>query len=80
MGAAGEDVLLSAAARKLVPFQIECKNKGHVSVYTWYNQARDHGKHEPLLVIKENHAAPLVLLDAKVFFEILRKAIGKIQD
>lgn len=73
MGDQGEDVQLSPVARVAIPFQIECKNKRHVSVYTWYQQAKEHGEHEPLLVIKEDNAAPLVILDAEVFFRILNE-------
>lgn len=82
MGAQGEDVMLSPAARVWVPFQIECKNKDHVAVYAWYGQAREHGNHEPLLVIKENFAEPLVIVDAALFFQLLRrvKELGKVQN
>lgn len=72
MGDTGEDVQLSPAARELIPFQIECKNKSHVSVYSWYNQAREHGPHEPILVIKEDNSEPLVVVDAKTFFGMVR--------
>jgi hypothetical protein len=75
MGAGGEDVKLSQAARKLVPFQIECKNKAEIAVYGWYEQAQDHGQHEPLLVIKTNHRDPLVVVNAELFFKILRRYI-----
>lgn len=74
MGAGGEDVQLSQAARLVVPFQIECKNKEHVAVYSWYEQARQHGPHEPLLIIKENYAEPLVIIDAKLFMTLLRRS------
>lgn len=73
MGDSGEDVQLSSAARLLVPFQIECKNKAHVSVYSWYEQARSHGPHEPLLIIKEDNAEPLVVVDAVTFFKLLKR-------
>lgn len=76
MGAGGEDVQLSPAARKLVPFQIECKNKGEIAVVGWYQQAKEHGDHEPLLVIKQDHEEPLVVVDAKLFFNLLRKLNG----
>lgn len=73
MGAGGEDVLLSPAARKWVPFQIECKNQNEVAVYKWYHQAGEHGSHEPLLVIKQNHDDALVIIDAIEFFKLLRR-------
>jgi hypothetical protein len=73
MGAGGEDVLLSPKAREFVPFQIENKNKNHISIYTWYDQCKEHGPHEPLLVLKEDYADPVVVVDARTFFLMLRK-------
>jgi hypothetical protein len=73
MGAQGEDVMLSPAARKWVPYQIECKNQKEITVYKWFQQAGEHGQHTPLLVIKQNHGNPLVVIDAMEFFKILRK-------
>lgn len=78
MGAGGEDVQLSSAARRLVPFQIECKNKNEVSVCNWYDQAREHGPHEPLVVVKQNHGKPLVVVDAVTFFQLIRKINGSV--
>lgn len=82
MGAGGEDVTLSQAAREWVPFQIECKNRNEIAVYKWYNQAQEHGSHPVLLIIKENHAEPLVLMDAQLFLKMLRRYIelGKLQN
>ena len=47
MGAGGEDVTLSRAARQRFPYQIECKSVARVSVYKWLEQARAHGPYEP---------------------------------
>lgn len=80
MGAGGEDVMLSPAARKLVPFQIECKNQKQVAVYKWYDQAVEHGKYPALLIIKQNHREPLVILDASLFLKILRRYIEHVQN
>lgn len=78
MGMTGEDIQLSQAARKLVPFQIECKNKKEMAVYTMYDQAVEHGRHSPLLAVKTNYREPLVVLDAALFFRILRGYIGQL--
>jgi hypothetical protein len=77
MGAGGEDVLLSPRAREVIPFQIECKNKEEVAAMKWYQQAKEHGPHEPLLIIKENHAEPIVCVNAELFFEMVRKLYGR---
>ena len=80
MGAGGEDIMLSPAARKRIPFQIECKNQKQVTVYKWYDQAVEHGKYPALLVIKQNHREPLVILDASLFLKILRRYIEQLQN
>jgi hypothetical protein len=73
MGAGGEDVKLSPAARKIYPFSIECKSKAAIAVYTDYKQAAAHGPYEPILVIKQNMSKPLVVVDADYFFKNFRK-------
>lgn len=71
MGQGGEDVQLSPAARKLIPYTIECKNMAKIAVYNYYAQAKQHGKGEPLVIIKQNHSKPLVIVDAEYFFKEL---------
>ncbi len=73
MGAGGEDVQLSPAARKIYPIQIECKNLAKVGVYEYYKQAAVHGPHEPVVVVKQNQCKPLVVVDADYFFRNFRK-------
>jgi hypothetical protein len=76
MGAGGEDLQLSPAARKLIPYQIECKAKARAQVYTWMEQAKGHGKHEPLVVIKQDRKKPLVVVDAEHFFNMVKELSG----
>ena len=71
MGADGEDVQLSPAARKVVPYQIECKNKAKSQIHTYYAQAKSHGKHEPLVIVKMDRDIPLAVLSAETFFKLL---------
>lgn len=74
MGATGEDVQLSPAARQYVPYQIECKNKSKSAIHTIYNQAKEHGQHEPLVVYKLDRDIPLAIVSAEHFFQLLKKA------
>jgi len=67
MGAGGEDVQLSPAARRVYPWQIECKNYARIAVYDFYNQACSHGTHEPVVFIKQNQCKPLAIVDAQYF-------------
>ena len=72
MGAGGEDIQLSPAARKLFPYSVECKSLKAIAVYKYYEQAEANcGKYEPLVVIKATRKKPLVLVDAEYFFDRL---------
>jgi len=73
MGAGGEDVQLSSAARSLVNYTIECKNRAAIAVYKDYEQAKTHGLVEPLVVLKQNNSKPLALVDAEHFFDMVQK-------
>jgi len=71
MGAAGEDLMLSPAARLLFPYSIECKNTETLNVWAAWKQAcANAGEHEPLLIIKRNRAQPLAVGDAKHFVKL----------
>lgn len=72
MGAPGEDVMLSPAARKLVPFQIEVKNKATSQIHTYYDQAKSHGKHEPMVVVKRDHDIYLAIVSLDRFLKLLK--------
>jgi len=74
MGAGGEDVQLSPAARRLFPFSVEAKSRASIGVYAWYQQAKTNAPKdmESLLVIKQNHSKPLVVIDLDAFMELVR--------
>ena len=73
MGAGGEDVQLSPAARKLFPYSVECKSVEKLNVWAAYEQAEaNSGKYEPILVMKKNRKKPLVVLDAEAFIALIK--------
>lgn len=76
MGAPGEDVALSPAARKKVPFQIECKSKARSQVHTYYAQAKSHGNHEPLVIVKQDRKETLAILELETFLKLLKEVDG----
>ena len=77
MGAGGEDLIMSKAARNKFPFSIECKNQERMNIWSAWDQAvNNRGIYEPLVVIKKNGVNPLVVLDAKVFMEYVKKFNG----
>ena len=68
MGETGEDIKLSPAARRKIPYSFECKNQEKLNIWEAYNQACDNaGHYEPIVVIKRNNQKPLVLIDAEYF-------------
>ncbi len=72
MGAAGEDLLISPFARQVLPISIECKNKKAFAIYRDYTQAiANSGKHEPVLIIKQNNSKPLAIVDLDFFLDCL---------
>ena len=79
MGAGGEDVQLSQAARKQYPVSIECKSRASYAFYKDYDQAVINAPEgtEPILVAKANHRAPVVILDADWFFKNFPKRIRR---
>ena len=73
MGAGGEDLIMSKAARHKFPFSVECKNQERLNIWAAWEQAqKNKGIYEPLVVIKKNGTAPLVLLDAEVFLDLVK--------
>ena len=73
MGAGGEDVQLSPAARRLFPYSVECKSVEKLNVWGAYEQAEaNSGEHEPILIMKKNRKKPLVVIDAEAFINVLK--------
>tara|TARA_Y100000310_G_C19953797_1_gene478060 strand:- start:126 stop:461 length:336 start_codon:yes stop_codon:yes gene_type:complete len=73
MGAGGEDLIMARAARHKFPFSIECKNQERLNIWQAWEQANNNkGIYEPLVVIKRNGTAPLVVLDAEVFLDMIK--------
>ena len=71
MGETGSDIKLSKTAKKLFPYDIECKNtEGWKKVYDAYDQADGHGEDQPLVFLKMNRREPLVVVNAKHFMRL----------
>lgn len=76
MGQHGEDVQLSAAARRLIPFSFEAKNVERVNLWQAWEQCATNcaPAHAPCVVLKRNHAAPLAVIEWTAFVDLLRRA------
>ena len=74
MGAGGEDLIMSKAARNKFPYSIECKNQEKLNIWSAWDQANaNKGIYEPLVVIKKNGVRPLVVLDAESFLDMIKE-------
>ena len=64
MGAGGEDLLLSPAARKLIPYSFECKSIARFAGHTYMEQAQANTPAgiKPVAVVKANHKKPVVIM------------------
>lgn len=76
MGQSGTDVRLSENVRKIFKFSIECKNSESWSILPTIQQCKDnlYPNTEWLVFFAKNNIKPIVLLDAEVFFDILKHA------
>lgn len=73
MGQPGEDLQLSPAARKIMPYQFEVKAKATSQAHTYYTQAKSHGKFEPVVVVKKDRDVALAMMKLEHFLELLRE-------
>ena len=73
MGSHGEDVQLSAQARKLFPFSVEAKNQERMNVWSSFEQCEKNCSKEamPLLVFKKNRSEPLCALRWRDFLSLI---------
>jgi hypothetical protein len=74
MGAYGEDILFSPAARRQFPFSIECKNVERLSIWSAIDQARANcsKEHTPMVVFTRNHETPQISMPFEKFLEIYK--------
>ena len=64
MGVSGEDLQLSPAARKLIPFAIECKNQEKLNVWDSLKQAEENsGDYSPVLIFKRNRSKTYAVIN-----------------
>ena len=73
MGQTGSDIQLAQSALALWPLSIECKNLARVAALRWLEQAEAYSTTDtvPIVVVKENHGKPVVLVDAEYFFKLV---------
>ena len=72
MGDSGEDIQLSPAARKLIPYAIECKNQEKLNIWSALEQAEVNAKEStPVVVFKRNRSKTFAVIDIEVFIKLI---------
>jgi hypothetical protein len=72
-GSNGEDLKISRIGRRLIPYQFECKNQEKFkTLYSFWDQSVKHGKHEPVLIVKQNSRRALAVIDLDQFINLIK--------
>ena len=72
MGESGEDIILSPAARDLIPFSFECKNQERLNIWESLSQSEQNcGKYTPAVVFKRNRTKTYITLGLEEFLKII---------
>ena len=73
-GSTGEDLLLSPAARAILPLTFECKNVEALNVWAALKQAAQHAEatqYMPALAFRRNHSELYVAVRAEDFLKLI---------
>ena len=74
MGETGEDIKLSPAARRLIPYSFECKNQEKLNIWSSLEQAeKNSGNHTPLVIFKRNRTKTYAVLEFDKLLELLNE-------
>ena len=72
MGETGEDIKLSPAARRLIPYSFECKNQEKLNIWSSLEQAEENsGDYPPVLVFKRNRSKTYVTIELEEFMKLI---------
>ena len=73
MGETGEDIKLSPAARKKIPFSFECKNQEKINIWSSLEQAEENsGDSKPVLIFKRNRSKTYAVLEIEDFISLIK--------
>ena len=72
MGTVGEDIVLSPAARKEIPFSFECKNIERLQFWKSVEQAESNSNgRTAVIVVKKNGRSPYVALPLDDWLDLI---------
>ena len=73
MGEQGEDIKLSPAARRLIPYSFECKNQESLNIWSSLQQAEENsGVSSPVLIFKRNRSKTYAVLNVEDFIKLIK--------
>jgi hypothetical protein len=73
MGVSGEDIVLSPAARKVIPYSFECKNQEKINVWKALEQAESNAENRtPVVIIKRNRSKVYAVMEAEEWINLIR--------
>ena len=74
MGESGEDIKLSPAARKFIPYSFECKNQEKLNIWDSLSQAEENaGDYNPVLIFKRNRSKTYAVIIIEKFIELINE-------
>ena len=74
MGMCGEDIVLSPAAKKIIPFSFECKNQERLNVWKSIEQAESNCEDRiPVVVFKRNRTKTYAIIELNQLMKITRR-------
>ena len=72
MGESGEDIKLSPAAKRKIPYSFECKNQERLSIWESLKQAEDNcDDRTPVLIFKRNRSKTYAVVEIDSFLELI---------
>ena len=73
MSQQGPDIKLSRIAKRLVPYQFECKNQEKINIWESLKQSEENsGDYPPVLVFKRNRSKTYVVLEIEDFIDLIK--------
>ena len=75
MGMPGEDIVLSPAARRKIPYSFECKNVERLQFWSAVEQCETNCKENinPAVVVKKNRKQPMVAIPLDSFIKLIKE-------
>jgi hypothetical protein len=73
MGMTGEDIVLSPAAKKIIPYSFECKNVEKLNIWNALEQAETNcDGRTPVVVFKRNRSKTYVAIEYKEWLKTIK--------